>query len=127
MDYSITQGSEGTPELSWSKPTDITTNIYTSLNITKGSLFNMPDFGLDLSDIRKVTANNINLIRTRLETALAWLLDVGKAKSITVIVEKDNRDIHRINYKVEALQADGIPVTVTNFRTVGGADDDFAI
>lgn len=127
MDFSIIEGANGNPVLSWDKPTDISTNIYTSLLVTKGKLFNMPDFGLDLSDIKKVTSYNLDLIKSRIEKALQWLLDIGKAKSIKVIVEKDSRDISRVNYKVEATQADGIPVVVSYFRSVGGADDEFSI
>ena len=127
MDFSIVEGSNGNPEVSWEKPTNIATNIYTSLMIKKGSLFNTPSFGLDLSDIKKVTATNIKLIETRLRDALQWLIDIGKAKTINVIVERDSLDRSRINYKVEAVQADGIPVIVSYFRTVGGAADDFSI
>lgn len=127
MDFSITEGENGNPEVSWDKPDNITTAIYTSTQIPKGKLFNMPEFGLDLSDIKKVTANNINKIKSRIEKSLQWLKETRKAKSINVIVEKDSSDISRINYKVEAIQADGIPVTVSYFRTVGGADDSFTI
>lgn len=127
MDYSIITGDNGIPEMSWSKPDNITTLVYTSLHIQKGKLFTMPDFGLDLSDIKKVTLNNIEKIKSRLEAALKWLLEIKKAKSLNVIVERDLSDITRINYKVEIVQADGIPVTVSYFRTVGGASDDFSI
>lgn len=127
MEYSIIEGANGNPEVSWDKPDNISTLIYTSTQIPKGKLFNMPDFGLDLSDIKKVTVNNINKIKSRIEAALKWLLETGKAKTIKVIVEKDSSDLSRINYKVEAVQADGIPVTVSYFRTVGGADDSFTI
>lgn len=121
MDYSIIQGADGNPEFSWDKPTDITTNIYTSLIVRKGALFNMPNFGLDLSDISKVTDNSINKIHSRLHVALQWLIDVGKAKSIDITVERDTTVNNRINYKVEAVQADGIPVTVDSFQTVGAS------
>jgi hypothetical protein len=127
MHFSITQGANGNPVMSWDQPEDISTNIYTTLGIKKRSWFLNPSFGLDLSDIKKVTVNNIDLIKSRIIKALQWLLDSGKAKSITVIVEKDLRDTGRINYKVEAIQANGIPVTVSYFRTVGGPDDDFTI
>lgn len=127
MDFSIITGDNGIAEMSWDKPEDISGNIFTSLSIPKGKLFNLPSFGLDLSDIKKVTSNNINLIKTRIQAALSWLIDIGKAKSINIIVEKDQKDITRINYSIEAIQADGIPVTVSYFRTVGGPDADFSI
>ena len=127
MDFSIVEGDNGIVEMTWDKPTDISTNIYLSLNIKKGSIFNNPDFGLDLSDIKKVTDNNIDLIKERLEKALQWLIGVGKAKSVIVIVEKDLKDIYRINYKIEAIQADGIPIVISNFKRVGGPADGFSI
>ena len=120
MEFSVITGSNGVAEMSWDAPEDISTIIWTSLNVKKGSLFNVPEFGVDLSDIKKVTSSKVDLIKTRFEAALQWILDIGKAKSITVIVERNKQDKSRIDYKVEAVQADGIPVTVESFRTVGG-------
>jgi len=127
MDFAITVDNNGNADILWTKPEDITTNIYLSLNITKGLLFNKPSFGLNLNDIKKITDKNIEKIKQRIENALQWLIDVGKAKSILVTVERDTIVDTRINYKIEAIQADGLPVIVTNFRDVGGPADGFTI
>jgi len=120
MNFAIEFDSNGNPTMVWDKPIDISTNVWLSLNVTKGSLFNYKEFGLDLSDIKKVTENNLSLIEQRLNAALKWLIDTKKAKSVDIIVERDDIDIYRVNYKVTVEQSDGIPVTVTSFRTVGG-------
>lgn len=127
MDYSIITGDNGVPEMSWDKPENISTLLFNSVSVKKGTLISKPDFGLDLSDIKKVTTININKIKSRIETACKWLIEVGKAKSLNIIVERNPKDLTRINYKIEAIQADGIPVTVSYFQTVGGASDNFTI
>ncbi|MCK5450250.1 MAG: hypothetical protein KAI70_00640 [Candidatus Omnitrophica bacterium] len=127
MDFSVTTSENGVPVMSWDKPGNISTNVFLSLSINKGKLFSAPSFGLDFSGIKKVASTNINLIKARTEKALQWLVDIGKAKSIFVIVEGDSKDKTRVNFKVEVIQADGIPVTIDYFRTVGGPSDDFTI
>ncbi len=127
MDFSITPDNDGIPQMSWTKETTVSTNVFYTFNVRRGTFFQNPTFGIDLSDIKKVTDNTVELIKERLINACSWLLGVGRAKSIDVIVEKDTTDITRINYKVDITQADGFPVTVTDFITVGGASDDFPI
>lgn len=125
MNFNVTIYKDGRSELSWDKSQDIGNNIYYSIHIKKGTLFNDPNFGLDLKDIKKITVNNIVLIKQRIENALKWILDLGRAKSILVKVEKDLQNINRINYSVDAVQADGIPVLTENYIEVGGAQNGF--
>lgn len=127
MNFGIDIDSTGVGTMTWDKPTNIATNIWWSLNIDQGSMFNNSSFGLKLNDIRKVTDNNVALIKQRIEAATNWLLTTGKASSIDVIVERDTQDRNRINWKVEAVQNDGIPITVTSFRTVGGPSSTFSV
>ena len=128
MDFSITiDNLDGNPTMSWTKSGDISTNVWYTTNIEQGTFFQNPDFGVNLRDINKVTVNNIDLIKQRLEKAYNWLLTTGKAKQLIVIVEPDLMNINRVNYKIEIYQADGIPVTITDFVTVGGASDSFTI
>ena len=119
MDFAITVDKQGNAKMTWDKETTITGNVYFSLNIVPGTLFNNPTFGLDLSDIKKITASNINLIRQRIKNALQWLLDTGKAQSIDIIVERDLINISRMNIRVEVKQSDGIDFTYEQFKTVG--------
>ena len=127
MNFKIIQGGNGEPEMSWETSEDISTNIYWSLWIRKGDLYNAPRFGLDTKGMDKITTNTIGLFQKRIEKALKWLLDIGKAISIDVLVERDLTNINRVNYRVDAVQADGIPIVVSNFVSVGGPSSDFAI
>jgi phage gp46-like protein len=114
MDFTITPTS-GLGSLTLEKATDIRSDIYNSLNIKKGSFFQNRNFGNDMFRIKKVTAQNLNLAKQYIQEALAWLLQVGRAKTIDVIVEADSADINRINVKVTATQPDGLIVTYSEW------------
>ncbi len=119
MNFSIIDGAEGTSVLSWDKPTDISGAVYLSYTIKKGALFTAPDFGLDLSDIKKVTDNNLVIIKQRLEQALNWMLITEKARAVSITVEKDNIVYGRVNITTEIIQSDSVPITIDNFIKVG--------
>ena len=119
MNFGIEQGVDGVWRMTWERPTDISGLVWLSLNIEQGAFFNSPNFGFKLSDIKKITASNIQLIKTRAELALQWLLDTGKAKAIDVIVERDTQDYNRINWRAEIEQADGLTLTSSGFKTIG--------
>jgi phage gp46-like protein len=127
MNFGIKVSNNGKGEMIWAKPTDISTNVWWTMNIDKGSMFNNPNFGLDISDIRKITTNALRVFKQRSEDALKWLLTVGKASSIAVTVEKDDLDLNRINWQIDITQADGIPITMSSFRTIGGPSNGFAL
>jgi hypothetical protein len=127
MDFAIIQGPNGQAEMSWDKPTNIGNLLYFSINIKKGTLFDNPNFGLDLSDIKKLTNEKIPLIQERVEKAVKWILDIGKAKEITVVVEKNTQAIGRVDIYIKAIQADGTPVEYSTFRSVGGSADGFSL
>lgn len=119
MDYALTNTVYGGAVMTWDKAPDIRTNIWISLNMKKGSLFVDPDFGLDLSDIKKITDANLLLAKQRIEDALAWMITVGKATSIAVTVERDTQDFNRMDIKVEARQPDGLLIVFQQYRPVG--------
>ena len=127
MNFGIKVSNNGKGEMTWAKPTDISTNVWWTMNIDKGSMFNNPNFGLDIKDIRKITTNALRVFKQRSEDALKWLLTVGKASSIVVTVEKDDIDLNRINWQIDITQADGIPITMSSFRTIGGPSNAFTI
>jgi phage gp46-like protein len=120
MNFKIIQIGNGEPEMAWETSEDISTNIYWSLWIRKGDLYNAPDFGIDMTGLDKMTTNVVKIFKIRIEKALSWLVDIGKAVSISVLVERDLTNINKINYRVDAVQSDGIPITVNNFVSVGG-------
>ena len=125
MNFGIEISETGEGTMTWDKPTNISTNVWWSLNISQGKMFNNISFGLKLDDIKKVTDNNVNLIKQRAEAALAWLLNTGKASSVSVIVERDLQDPNRINFMATVVQADGFPIVVNTFRTIGGPSSSF--
>lgn len=127
MNFKIDINNDGSASMSWDQSDDISTNVWLSLNIEQGQQFNNKKFGLKTSDINKINDFNVNLLRKRIENAISWLVSVGKATSATYIVERDKYDTSRINYQIEITQADGIPITVNNFITVGGPSGGFTI
>lgn len=119
MNFAIVEGAEGTSILSWNKPSDISGAVYLSYNIKRGELFTDPDFGLDLSDIRKITDQNIEIIKQRILEATNWMLVTEKARAISVEVERDNLTFNRVNIATEIIQSDSVPIILNNFVTVG--------
>jgi len=127
MDFAVSVDSNGVGMMTWEKSVNQETNVYLSLNLSQGSMFNNPEFGLKLDDIKKVTNNSIALIKERYEKALQWMLDAGKIKSLKVTVERDSIAYSRINAKIEILQNNDEPVTYTEFRTIGGPSGSFVV
>lgn len=119
MDFKIDQ-NEIYPMgyMSFTKNSDITTNIFNLLTIKKGSFFADPSLGCQY--VKTITPQNINLQKRHIESALKPLLDSKRAQSINVIVEPDDNDIYQINIRIEAIQADGIPIIYQSYISVGG-------
>jgi len=119
MNFNTVQGADGVAELSWLKPTDIFPNVFNALNVKRRSLFTAPEFGLDLSDITKVTATKIELIKSRITSALSGLLETEKARAIKIEVQKNNLVYNRVDIKIEIIQSDNQPIIIEEFITVG--------
>jgi phage gp46-like protein len=119
MDFQVYLDQENpSGNMTFYKNEDIRTDIYMSLNTIYGNFFQNPRFGSKLSTIRKITVENINLARQYVEQAVAWLLNVGRATSINVIVEQDLSDFNRLDIKVTATQPDGLIITYQQFKRV---------
>lgn len=109
MDFQINlDRGNSTGYMTFAKNTDIRSNIYFSLYINQGDWFYDPTFGSKLSQIRKITDSNILLAKQYTEEALKWLLNTGKASSITVIAEKDDQNLNQINLKVTVIQPNSV-------------------
>jgi phage gp46-like protein len=122
MDFQIqlNQGTN-TGALVFAKNQDIRTNIFLSLSINKGSFFQNKDFGCELFKIKKITGPNILLAQQYVQDALQWLIQTGRATSITVIVEQDLIDRNRLDIKISAIQPNGLIIKyTTKFYPVGG-------
>lgn len=118
MDFAINT-QDGAATMTWAKNTDIRTDMFTSLTINKGSFVLNPSFGSDLYKIKKITESSLNLAKQYCQEALKWLIQVGRAKTIDVIVERDTSDYTRMNIKVTATQPNGLIVSWGIYRTVG--------
>lgn len=124
MDFGINTVN-GHLEMTWDKPDDISTNILLIVNTEKGSMFNNKNFGVKKSDITNVNDETINKLQNRYEIALQLLTALGKAKSVEVIVQRNKNNVYRIDTHIKVFQANGIPVIVNDFVTVGGPSGEY--
>jgi len=120
MDYKVATDNNGLLVQTWEKSDDITTAILLTLNTKKNIIFASIGFGLDLSDIKKITVDTIPLITQRIESALQFLLDIKKAESITVLVQENTQNIGQVNAQITYVEAEGLPKTLAVFIPVGG-------
>lgn len=120
MDFKILCDSQNpSGALTFEKNTDISTDIFLSIFTKKGSLFQRPDFGSDLWKIIKLSVTSLNLAKQYIESALTWLIRVGKAKSVNVLVEKDSLNLGQMNIKVTVTQANGVEISYQMWKNVG--------
>ena len=101
---------------------NIDTCVYTSIKVPLGTFFVKPDFGFPYSKIARAknTPTMQGLVAQYAQQALQWLIDVGKAASIDVATEVDDKDPARINMKITVYQANQPPVVYNYFVSVGG-------
>jgi len=119
MDFQvILDGQYPTGGLTFTKNSDIRTDIFNSINVQKGSFFQNTSFGSSLFKIKKLTDSNLLLAEQYIKEALEWLLKTGRAASIAVLVERDSLDRGRMNLKVTATQPDGLIITYEQFKRV---------
>lgn len=120
MDFQININAQyPTGGMLFTKNTDIRTSIYLSLNINKGSFFQNPSFGSLLYTIKKMNQQNLSLAKQYCDEALKWLIQTGRATSITVIVEQDISNPYRMDIKVTAKQPDGLIISYQQYRPIG--------
>ena len=107
-DLGTTRTVSSVGEMAFVKNTDIRTDVYLSLNIKKGSWFANPKFGCDLFKIRKITAGNLVLAKQYVEAALQWMIITGRAKAVTVVVERNSQNLWYMSISISITQADGM-------------------
>lgn len=119
MDFQVLLDAQyPTGGLTFTKNSDIRTDIFNSINIQKGSFFQNISFGSDLFKIKKLTDSNLLLAKQYIQECLEWLLKTGRAVSIGVLVERDTADRGRMNLKITAKQPDGLILTYEQFKRV---------
>jgi len=97
--------------MTFNKSEDIMNNIFLSLKVPKGSR-------LHLLRRAKLTDRTVTLAEEYCREALQWLLDIGRATKIDIFSERDSKNIHRLNLKVEVIQADGREISFQTFVEV---------
>lgn len=121
MDYAIAIDQTGlTGAMTWEDScTTIANNVFLSLAVERGSFFHNPSFGLRRRHRLKNTESTAALIRHDYIEALQWLIDLGRAKTVEVMVERDRLvDLHRLKVLVTVTQADGRVLSFETFREV---------
>lgn len=97
---------------------NILNNIFLSFLIDQGSWWFDTGFGLKREKREKLSDRRTALTKDRIDAAFKWIIDSGRAKQINVGVERDRRDVSRLNVLIEAVQADGRVVKFESFREV---------
>jgi hypothetical protein len=112
MGYKITL-SNGTPTMSYDQDATIATDLLLSAMVPQGAFFLNPDFGLQELP-KKITDQNMGLVKDSFGQSEKWLIDAGKAKSIDILVEPDLTENNRLDIQESATQAND---TVVSFKT----------
>ena len=117
MDFKIVY-ADGKGAMTFAPADSIANNIFLSLNIRKGTFFADPEFGMrELPG--KNTPKSPELVEAYALEALQWILDTGRAKSITLSAYQDKEKYpDRILLTGEAIQADGRTVPFEQFVEV---------
>jgi phage gp46-like protein len=125
MNFGIEIQENGRGRMTWERRQNALVNVYWSVKTPKGSFFADPDFGLDLSDVKKVTPSTVDTIIQRYEQALSWMIDARKARAISVNASIPNGENNRIDVTVEIVEMDGTVMQFATFVEVGGVSGGF--
>ncbi len=118
MDYTLTPNSSGTASLSFDKSNDLLVNVYLSLTIVKGGWWFDPAFGLTKRSRMKNTPATASLLAGDCRSALQWLLDNGRATSITVTPQAVDNKATWLRMLCSVIATDGRTVTYDKFIEV---------
>jgi len=137
MDFQITPDNQGIGQLSFTKNTDLRTDIWLSIMTKKGSFFVNPDFGCEVYKIRKVTDSNLLLMKQYFEACLQWLITTGRATYVNADVVRDSTIYNRYDVTITVTQANGIVLYYELFSdvqsgtiqwaAVGGPDSNYMV
>lgn len=116
MGYKITLDANGNPEMSFDQDATIGTDLLLSTLVPQGAFFLDPSFGLRELP-KKITDQNIGLVKDYFSESAKWLIDAGKAKKIDILVEPDEEK-NRINVEEKALQANDTEIAFETFVPV---------
>lgn len=81
-----------------------------------GSFLFRPEFGSAHHDADKISDDTLELLKSQLTRSLNWLIEIGRATSITV--EAVQTDLNRVKVDLSAIQADGVEISFSVFKVV---------
>lgn len=90
-------------------------NVKLSLTIPKGAVYKRPAFGHRFDELTnsEITKNLTIRAEDYAREALRWLMDTGRATTITASAVFDASN--RLRVTVEVVSTEGIPVTFSRF------------
>ena len=115
MDFQVNT-INGIGQMTWNKNTDIRSDVYFSLMIKRGSWFADTSFGCRLHEIKKLTDSNLLLAHQYVLEALNWLIQTGRATTISAVATK--ADYNKISIDIQVQQANGIKLFYKIFSDV---------
>lgn len=100
-------------------PASLKDLVWISLELRRGTFFQAPERGSDLHTLRRgnVTPATPGRAEAMAKRALQWLVDAGKAKSITASASIVST--HRLQLNIRVVGANGQPVDLATFVPVG--------
>lgn len=117
MDYTIMPTADG-PQVSFEKSSGLFNNVFLSLAIGEGDWWFDPSFGLKKRKRLKNTPATARLLEKDHRDALQWMLDTGRATTVTVVASPVDNDRFRLQLHIEVTAADGEVVTYDKFVEV---------
>lgn len=100
-------------------PASLKDLVWISLELHRGAFFQAPERGSLLHTLRRgsVTPATPGRAVAMAKDALQWLVDAGKATSVTASASIIS--IHRLQLDIRVVGADGQPVELSTFVPVG--------
>ena len=118
QDFTIST-NQGRGQMAFNAGPSLFNNLYLSLEIAKGTLFIAPNFGMLRRPRLKNNDAAARLIRSDIFSALQWLFDCDRVKSVSVDMERDTLyDKCRLKARVTVTAADGTILTYDKFVEV---------
>ncbi len=118
MSFGITT-HDGALKMTFTDGDDLLTNVILSLEITQGTFFADPAFGMFNRPRLKNTERTAQLIKSDIHNALQWLLDTKRATALDISMQRDVlNDKSRLMARVTVTGPQGNTVSYDKFTEV---------
>ena len=81
-------------------------------------MFTNPEFGCAAHTVKTTDDNACATLKRHYEQALQWLLDIGRAKAITVVTRRNDEDITRVDSVITIDRPDNSTVSYSIWQDV---------